>query len=186
LLKQFHPDINPNTTFNLISIDGGINNQLPSGAGFLAVNLPSPRRSHLLNSLFRLWTFKLLSGSLLVFLWHFFLLAVVSNDLYTAYLDQANYLLSLANPPQTVVNTFGTFGTTSSFKSQISSQAAECVEAFSRTTRSSIPYLGLFAMRTPNSLLGVSYIVASGDFGSGFPVGNCASFNASFPATCPL
>ncbi|KAJ7866457.1 hypothetical protein B0H14DRAFT_2573456 [Mycena olivaceomarginata] len=44
----------------------------------------------------------------------------------------------------------------------------------------------LFAMRTPNSLLGVSYIVASGDFGSGFPVGNCASFDASFPATCPF
>ncbi|KAJ7321968.1 peptidase S8/S53 domain-containing protein [Mycena albidolilacea] len=41
-------------------------------------------------------------------------------------------------------------------------------------------------MRTPNSLLGVSYIVTSGDFGSGFPVGNCASFDASFPATCPF
>ncbi|KAJ7893735.1 hypothetical protein B0H14DRAFT_2559708 [Mycena olivaceomarginata] len=64
---------------------------------------------------------------------------------------------------------FGTFGTTSSFESQIL-----------------LRLLSLFAMRTPNSLLGVSYIVASGDFGSGFPVGNCASFDASFPATCPF
>jgi hypothetical protein len=30
--------MNPNTTFDLISIDGGINNQLPAGAGIFGVN----------------------------------------------------------------------------------------------------------------------------------------------------
>jgi hypothetical protein len=32
-LETYRPDINPNTTFNLLSVDQGINNQLPGGAG---------------------------------------------------------------------------------------------------------------------------------------------------------
>jgi hypothetical protein len=55
---------------------------------------------------------------------------LVSDDLYTAYLDQANYLLSLANPPQTVVNTYADFATATMSESHISPQVAECVDTF--------------------------------------------------------
>ncbi|KAJ7795843.1 hypothetical protein B0H14DRAFT_2620580 [Mycena olivaceomarginata] len=33
-LQLYRPDMDPNTTFDLLSVDGGINNQLPCGAGF--------------------------------------------------------------------------------------------------------------------------------------------------------
>ncbi|KAJ7866434.1 family S53 protease, partial [Mycena olivaceomarginata] len=153
-LPQFRPDINPNTTFDtgIISIDGCVNNQLPIGAGFLR-------------------TIGLATGVSVAFISTG---TLVSNDLYTAYLDQANYLLSLANPPQTVVNTYADFATATMSESQISPQVAESIcNAYAQ-----------LAAR------GVSYIVASGDFGSGvpgFPVsGNCTPFDASFPATCPF
>ncbi|KAJ7866413.1 family S53 protease [Mycena olivaceomarginata] len=157
-LPQFRPDINPNTTFDIISIDGGVNNQLPIGAGFFAT-------FSIQN------TIGLATGVSVAFISTG---TLVSDDLYTAYLDQANYLLSLANPPQTVVNTYADFATATMSESHISPQVAESIcNAYAQ-----------LAAR------GVSYIVASGDFGSGvpgFPVsGNCTPFDASFPATCPF
>jgi hypothetical protein len=38
-LQVYRPDINPNTTFDFISVDDGINNQLPAGAGPFVVSL---------------------------------------------------------------------------------------------------------------------------------------------------
>ncbi|KAJ7918152.1 hypothetical protein B0H13DRAFT_1869635 [Mycena leptocephala] len=55
-LKEFRPDMNPNTTFDLISIDSGINSQLPAGAGLgggKTLSLPlvaGPFATHMLNS----------------------------------------------------------------------------------------------------------------------------------------
>ncbi|KAJ7453111.1 hypothetical protein FB451DRAFT_1185367 [Mycena latifolia] len=36
-LETYRPDMNPNTTSGFISVDDGINNQLPAGAGLIAV-----------------------------------------------------------------------------------------------------------------------------------------------------
>lgn len=36
-LETYRPDMNPNTTFGLLSVDDGINNQLPAGAGIAGV-----------------------------------------------------------------------------------------------------------------------------------------------------
>jgi hypothetical protein len=37
-LEEFRPRMNPKTMFDLISIDGGINNQLPAGTSISGVN----------------------------------------------------------------------------------------------------------------------------------------------------
>ncbi|KAJ7893724.1 family S53 protease [Mycena olivaceomarginata] len=150
-LPQFRPDINPNTTFDIISIDGGVNNQLPIGAGFFAT-------FSIQN------TIGLATGVSVAFISTG---TLVSDDLYTAYLDQANYLLSLAKPPQTVVNTYADFATATMSESHISPQVAESIcNAYAQLA------------------------ARGGDFGSGvpgFPVsGNCTPFDASFPATCPF
>jgi tripeptidyl-peptidase-1 len=38
-LRVYRPDMDPNTTFDFMSVDGGINNQLPAGAGLFVVSL---------------------------------------------------------------------------------------------------------------------------------------------------
>ncbi|KAJ7461623.1 family S53 protease [Mycena latifolia] len=84
-LETYRPDMNPNTTFDLLSVDGGINNQLPAGAG-----LGSDADIQL--------TVGLATGVPVTFI----STGILPNDFFTELLDQAQHLLSMIHPPQTV------------------------------------------------------------------------------------
>ncbi|KAJ7156531.1 family S53 protease [Mycena crocata] len=100
-LETYRPDIDPNTTFDLISIDGGINNQLPFGAGLEA----DPDMQYAVG---------LATGVPVTFI----STGTIVNDALTEFLDQAHYLISLERPPQTILNNFG------GLESQVSPQIA--------------------------------------------------------------
>ncbi|KAJ7028298.1 hypothetical protein C8F04DRAFT_1291168 [Mycena alexandri] len=87
-LKEFRPDLNPNTTFALISVDDGINKQLPGGAGEITIDMQ--------------YALGLTNGIPAAFI----STGIVANDLFTEFPDQANYLVSSLNPPQTIVHVF--------------------------------------------------------------------------------
>ncbi|KAJ6538121.1 family S53 protease [Mycena capillaripes] len=87
-LEIYRPDMNPNTTFDLISVDDGINNQLPAGAGVFGGN-PAVE-----------WAVGLATGVPVTYI----STGTLPNDILTEMLDQAHYLLSLEHPPQTIVN----------------------------------------------------------------------------------
>ncbi|KAJ7314307.1 family S53 protease [Mycena albidolilacea] len=87
-LQTYRPDMNPNTTFDLLSVDDGINNQLPAGAGIGG----NPDIQ---------WSVGLTSGVPVTFI----STGTLPNDLVTEMLDQAHYLLSMDKPPQTILNT---------------------------------------------------------------------------------
>ncbi|KAJ6552831.1 peptidase S8/S53 domain-containing protein [Mycena capillaripes] len=88
-LETYRPDINPNTTFGLISVDDGINNQLPAGAGLSG----NPDIQYAVG---------LATGVPVTFI----STGTLPNDLVTEMLDQAHYLLSLEHPPQTILNSW--------------------------------------------------------------------------------
>ncbi|KAJ7921945.1 hypothetical protein B0H13DRAFT_2317876 [Mycena leptocephala] len=48
-LQTYRPDMNPNTTFDLLSVDGGINNELPAGGGFMVRTLPNHLTTEMLD-----------------------------------------------------------------------------------------------------------------------------------------
>ncbi|KAJ6560627.1 family S53 protease [Mycena vulgaris] len=86
-LETYRPDMNPNTTFDLISVDGGINTQLPTGGGLesnpdmqIAVGLTNGVPVAFIST------------------------GTLPNDDLTEMLDQAHFLLSLKHPPQTILN----------------------------------------------------------------------------------
>ncbi|KAF7333737.1 Serine protease S53 [Mycena venus] len=83
-LEFYRPDVDPNTTFGFLSVDDGINNQLSAGAGTQTSNIVGMTTG--LNVTF------ISTGTL-------------PDHLLTEMLDQANYLLSLNHPPQTIFNT---------------------------------------------------------------------------------
>ncbi|KAJ6464216.1 peptidase S8/S53 domain-containing protein [Mycena vulgaris] len=100
-LETYRPDMNPNTTFDLISIDDGINNQLPAGASpFAAPDIQ--------------YAVGLATGVPVTFI----STGTIANDLFTELLDQAHHLLSMRNPPQTIFNGYG------ALESQVSPQIA--------------------------------------------------------------
>ncbi|KAJ7696955.1 peptidase S8/S53 domain-containing protein [Mycena rosella] len=151
-LVRYRLDMNPNTTFDLISVDDGINNQLPAGAGI--VSDPAIQ-----------YTVGLATGVLVTFI----STGELPNDFYTEMLDQAHSLLLMANPPQTVLNTWG------SLESQVSAQIA-------------ISLCNVYAQLAAR---GVSYIVSTGALGGGVSTGGigpggCMAFDPPFPATCPF
>ncbi|KAJ7836596.1 family S53 protease [Mycena leptocephala] len=82
--RDLKANMNPNTTFDLISVDDGINNQLPAGAGFFT----NPDVQ---------WAVGLATDVPITFI----STGTVPNDIVTEMLDQAHYLLSLEHPPQT-------------------------------------------------------------------------------------
>ncbi|KAJ7035833.1 peptidase S8/S53 domain-containing protein [Mycena alexandri] len=155
-LKTYRPDIDSNTTFSLISIDDGINNQLPSGAS----SGSSPMIQYAVG---------LATGVPVVFI-STGTGQTGSVDTFTAFLDEPNYLLSLAQPPQTVVQAFD--GVSFEFESDFTPQLAESI---------CNSYAQLAAR-------GVSYIVKGGDFGAANPFspGGCLAWDVSFPASCPF
>ncbi|KAJ7740388.1 family S53 protease [Mycena metata] len=134
-LETYRPDIASNTTFSLISIDDGINNQLPSGAE----ENPTIGLQYALGLATGIPVAFISTGTG----------STDSIDVFTAFLDEPNYLLSLAQPPQTVVQTFDSVGF--KFESSFTPQLAE-----------SICHL-LYAQLAAR---GVSYIVNGGDFGA--------------------
>ncbi|KAJ7900607.1 subtilisin-like protein [Mycena olivaceomarginata] len=148
-LEEFRPDMNPNTTFDLISIDGGINNQLPAGAGVFG-------------GIDTQYTIGLATGVPVAYISTG---PLDSDDALAAFLEQANYLVSSANPPQTIVNNFG------GLESEVSPQIAESLcNAYAQ-----------LAAR------GVSYIVNTGVGGAGgTPFVECIPFDPPFPASCPF
>ncbi|KAJ7304714.1 hypothetical protein DFH08DRAFT_1089152 [Mycena albidolilacea] len=75
--------MDPNITFDMLSVDGGINNQLPCGAGFNG------------------YTVGMATGVPVTFI----STGTLPDDLLTEMLDQANYLLTLEHPPQTILDT---------------------------------------------------------------------------------
>ncbi|KAF7341339.1 Serine protease S53 [Mycena venus] len=149
-LEVYRPDMNPNRTFDFISIDGGINNQLPAGAGLDA----NPNTQY---------ATALTNGDVHV---TFISTGTLPNDPLTELLDQANYLASLKNPPQTILNTV------TGLESEVSAQMATSIcNAYAQ-----------LAAR------GVSYIVQTGIWGAGgIPfLPDCKPFDPPFPATCPF
>ncbi|KAJ6454753.1 family S53 protease [Mycena vitilis] len=149
-LETYRPDLNPNTTFDFISVDDGINNQLPAGAGLTAdadVEL----------------AIGLATGIPVTFI----STGTLPNDAATELLDQAHYLLSLENPPQTVLNSF-TIG--------LESQVA--------TPEMAVSLCNAYAQLAAR---GVSYITQTGIFGAGgVPTADCKPFDPPFQATCPF
>ncbi|KAJ7436210.1 family S53 protease [Mycena latifolia] len=148
-LETYRPDMNPNTTFDLLSIDGGINNQLPAGAG-LAADADIQ------------YAIGLATGIPVTFI----STGTLPNDLFTEFLDQAQHLLSMRHPPQTVLNGWG------ALESQIPPQIA-------------ISICNAYAQLAAR---GVSYIVNTGIWGAGGIRGlpDCVPFDPPFPATCPF
>ncbi|KAJ6617313.1 Pro-kumamolisin, activation domain-containing protein [Mycena sp. CBHHK59/15] len=149
-LETFRPDMPSNTSFDLISVDGGINNQLPAGSSiFAALDIQ--------------YTVGLATGVPVAFI----STGTLANDVTTEFLDQANYLLSLPKPPQTIVNNDG------NFESDLDGSLPIAISLCNA-------YAQLAAR-------GVSYIVSTGIFGAGgIPFGNCLPFDPPFPATCPF
>ncbi|KAJ7321984.1 family S53 protease [Mycena albidolilacea] len=149
-LLEFRPDIDPNTTFGLISVDGGINNQLPAGSGVQSTADIQ-------------YTVGLATGVPVDFI----STGPPANDvdIFAAYLTQADYLLSLTDPPQTVLHAFA------DLESDTSPALAESI---------CNSYAQLAAR-------GVSYIVDTGIWGAGgSPFGECILWDPPFPATCPF
>ncbi|KAJ7018607.1 family S53 protease-like protein [Mycena alexandri] len=151
-LKMFRPDMNPNTAFSLISVDNGINNQLPAGVGISAsINIQTAVGLATDVPVVFISTGTGLTGSV---------------DFFTALLDEANYLVSLAQPPETVVQTY------SDSENDLTPQLAESI---------CNSYAQLAAR-------GVSYIVNAGDDGAANLGGGaeCFPWVAPFPASCPF
>jgi tripeptidyl-peptidase-1 len=108
-LLEFRPDIDPNTTFGLISVDGGINNQLPAGSGVQSVIA----HSYCLARIAEYTTYQTADIQYTVGLATGVPVDFVSTgplandvDIFAAYLTQADYLLSLTDPPQMVLHAF--------------------------------------------------------------------------------
>ncbi|KAJ6632587.1 peptidase S8/S53 domain-containing protein [Mycena sp. CBHHK59/15] len=146
-LETYCPDMLSNTTFLLISVDGG---SLEAGAPtlFQAINIQ--------------YTIGLATGVLITFI----STSTIANDSLTEFLDQAHHLLSMSDPPQIVVNTYG------GLENQVPVTIAIAL---------CNAYLQLAACR-------VSYIVQTGIWGAG---GNqfdpdCKLFDTLFPAICPF
>ncbi|KAF7359720.1 Serine protease S53 [Mycena venus] len=155
-LEIYRPDINPNTTFNFLSVDQGINNQLPGGAG-------QDGNSNIQ------YAIALATGVPVTFI----STGTLPNDLITEMLDQANYLLSLEQPPQTLLNT-----------------ALVGVESFvfgggGFSQQMAISLCNAYAQLAAR---GVSLIVQTDIFGAGgIPaLPSCMPFDPPFPATCPF
>ncbi|KAF7342124.1 Serine protease S53 [Mycena venus] len=152
-LSEFRPDMNPNTSFDFVSVNGGINNQLPAGAGFgPAIEIE--------------YTVGLATGVSVEFI----STGPRANDFdyLTAFLNQANYLISLASPPQTVLHTYADTESDIALSPQIAESICNA-------------YAQLAAR-------GVSYIVDTGVLGSGGSPFNeeCIPWDPPFPATCPF
>jgi tripeptidyl-peptidase-1 len=93
-----------------------------------------------------------------------------NNDL-SDFLDQANHLLGLENPPQTILNNFVT--DESSFLAPIMMYVPQLSNSVTPIFCSSI--CNVYAQLAAR---GVSYIVNTGS--------NCFESGSPFPATCPL
>ncbi|KAF7328126.1 Serine protease S53 [Mycena venus] len=141
-LQVYRPDMNPNTTFDSISVDGGVNN--PAGADVFS----APEIQYAVGLTTGVQVTFILTGNL-------------SNDLRTEMLDQATHLLSLENPPQTILNTAGFV------ESGLTPEIANSL-------------CNVYAQLAAR---GVSYIVETGGFGAGV---DCRSFDPPFPASCPF
>ncbi|KAJ7796684.1 hypothetical protein B0H14DRAFT_2619663 [Mycena olivaceomarginata] len=139
-LQLYRPDMDPNTTFDLLSVDGGINNQLPCGAGFNG-------------DLDIQYTVGMATGVPVTFI----STETLPDNLLTEMLDQANYLLTLEHPPQTILDTIAG------------------LESQGLTPN------GNLAGR------GTSYIVQTGIWrAGGIPFPPCNSFDPPFLASCLL
>ncbi|KAJ7863557.1 family S53 protease [Mycena leptocephala] len=148
-LRVYRPDMDPNTTFDFMSVDGGINNQLPAGAGlFVAQDIQ--------------YAIGLTNGVPVTFI----STGTQKNDDFVELLDQANYLLSLEHPPQTILNNVA------GMEGEVTPQIANSLcNAYAQ-----------LAAR------GVSYIIQTGIFGAGgVPFQpDCTPFDPPFPASCPF
>ncbi|KAF7342121.1 Tripeptidyl-peptidase SED2 [Mycena venus] len=119
-LSEFRPDINPITSFGLVSIDSGINNQLPAGAGTFAnagiqyvIGLATGVSVELIST-----------GTL------------ISDDELTTFKDQANFLVSQTILPQTIVHGY------TELESDTSPQLAESIcNAYAQLAARGVSYI---------------------------------------------
>ncbi|KAJ6554764.1 hypothetical protein B0H19DRAFT_1263069 [Mycena capillaripes] len=155
-LETYRPDINANTTFDVLSVDEGINNQLPGGAGQDG------------NSIIQ-YAIALATGVPVTFI----STGTLPNDLIAEMLDQANFLLSLEQPPQTILNTAFVGVESGVFEGVVFSP------------QMAISLCNAYAQLVAR---GVSLIVQTDVFGAGgIPVlPPCKPFDPPFPATCPF
>ncbi|TFL02133.1 Pro-kumamolisin, activation domain-containing protein [Pterulicium gracile] len=86
-LKTWRPDLVDREMFKLVTINGGLNNQIPGGAGLFATSAVSTAMSTVANTPV---TFMSVGTD-------------NSGDYIEWLIDQANYLLGLENPPQVLV-----------------------------------------------------------------------------------
>ncbi|EMD37174.1 hypothetical protein CERSUDRAFT_137710, partial [Gelatoporia subvermispora B] len=147
-LGNFRPDVPSTTTFLLDTVDGGTNTQTRSDAEIeanldiqytvgVATNVPNT----------------------------FISVGEVNEDGIDGFLDEINFLLSLANPPQVLSTSYG-FN-----EADVSSQIA---------TNLCNAYAQLGAR-------GTSIIFPSGDGGvAGSESESCTAFIPTFPSTCPF
>ncbi|KAJ6527418.1 family S53 protease [Mycena capillaripes] len=119
-LETYRPDMNPNTTFDLITLDGGINNQLPADVGiFEGADIQ--------------YAIGLTTGVAVTFI----STGTLPNDVFTEMLDQAQFLVSMESPPHTIVN-----GNQGALETQISSQfAISLCNAYAQLAARGVSYI---------------------------------------------
>ncbi|KAI8970653.1 subtilisin-like protein [Trametes punicea] len=146
-LETYRPDMDPNTNFTVVGIDGGSNNQ----------SLPSISEGNLDIQ----YTVGVATG---VPVDYVFVGTEWQDGEFEGWLDEANYLLALDNPPQVMTTSWGEYEES----------------YFSRpvTERLCQAYAQLGAR-------GVSFLVASLDGGVGCSPDNITNFEATFPSNCP-
>ena len=86
-MTQYQPGESPNTTFSVLSLDGGVNTQGDFYAGFEA-------------SLDIQWTVGLALGVPVTYL-------TVGGEFETGLLDTMNYLQGVENPPTVMTTSYG-------------------------------------------------------------------------------
>jgi tripeptidyl-peptidase-1 len=148
-LQNNRPEVANSTTFNLVTIDGGLNNQLPGGASIFATGA--------------MWVVtSTAAGVPLTFM---SVGTDTSDDALIWYLDQANYLLNMEDPPK-VLLTSGWALWESTTDPVLASQICN---AFAQLAARGVSII---------------HADASGGVQGGSPDGSC-KFDVSFPSSCP-
>ena len=148
-LKSWRPDLIDREMFELVTITGGMNNQIPGGASVFATSAISTAMSTVANSPV---TFMSVGTE-------------NSDDPVVWFIDQANYLLELENPPRVLV---GDYPVSEFFID----------EGVARSLCNSYAQLAARGV----TLL---FAVQSHGVGIDWPGSSCPKFYTAFPASCP-
>jgi tripeptidyl-peptidase-1 len=154
-MSKFRPDITKNVTFDLVTIDGGLNNQLPPRLVPFATTMMQVIASTTTNVPL---TFMSVGTE-------------NSDDFMDWFLDQANYLLALDDQhlPKVVVH-----GDPVPERIVPRALATKLCDAYAQLTARGVSLIH-------GVLLGGVDPIIKGDE----PTENCSDFDVSFPASCP-